>query len=155
MNIQEKLKKYQLTLPAVPGKGGTYSPVKEFGTNLIYLSGCGPNIDGGEKFAGKVGAEYTLEEGKRAAVMTVLNVLAVLQDNLGDLSKVKRIVKTLCFVASTNDFYQQPEVANAASELLVDIFGEEVGLAARSAIGVNVLPGNIPFEIELVIELHE
>jgi len=155
MNIQEKLNKINLTLPPAPKKGGLYNSTREFGTHLLYLSGCGPNIEGEEVFSGKLGGEYTLEDGQRAAVMTTLNALAVMQDALGDLGRVKKIVKTLCFVASENDFYRQPEVANAASQLLINVFGEEVGLGARSAIGVNVLPGNIPFEIELVVELHE
>ena len=155
MNVNENLKKHNLTLPPVPEKGGLYVPVREFGDNLVYVSGCGPNIEGDEVFSGKLGKEYTLQDGQRAARKAALNLLAVMQSNLGDLSKVKKIVKLLCFVASENDFYQQPQVTNAASQLLADVFGEKIGIGARSAIGVNVLPGNIPFEIEVLAELHE
>jgi len=154
MDINEKLAALNLSLPPAPGLGGRYSQVREFGGNFCYVSGCGPNISAGEQFFGKVGKEYTLQDGQRAAKMTTLNMLAVMEKNLGDLSRVKKIVKLLCFVASDNDFYQQPEVANAASELLVHVFGEEIGLGARSAIGVNVLPGNIPFELEALVELY-
>ena len=153
MNLQEKLNKLGFTLPPAPPKGGVYAPVREFCCNMFYVSGCGPNINGAEPFAGKLGKEYTLEDGQRAARMATLNLLAVMHSNLGDLSRVKRIVKLLCLVASDNDFYRQPEVANGASQLLIDVFGEEIGIASRSAIGVNVLPGNIPFEIELMGEL--
>ena len=154
MNLLEKLEELNLILPPPPKIGGVYTQVREFGTHLCYVSGCGPNIEGREIFFGKLGVEYSLQEGQVAAKMAVLNLLAVMQKNLGDLGRVKKIVKLLCFVASENHFYQQPEVANAASQLLVDVFGEECGLGARSAIGVNVLPGNIPFEIELMAELN-
>ena len=154
INVEEKLKDLKLALPPAPGLGGVYTQVREFGTNMFYVSGCVPNIPGGEIFSGKVGKEYTLEDGQRAAKMATLNMLAVMKKNIGDLRKIKRIVKLLCFVASDNDFYKQPAVANAASELLVAIFGAEVGMGARSAVGVNVLPDNIPFEIELLGELY-
>ena len=84
-----------------------------------------------------------------------LNLLSALKALVGDLDRVKRIVKLLVFVASDDEFYQQPQVANGASQLFVDLFGEEVGLAARSAVGMNVLPGNIPVEVEAVIELKD
>ena len=154
MNINEILAKQNLTLPKAPGAVGTYLQVREFGANMCFLSGCLPNIEGVEVFCGKVGVEYTLEDAQRAARMATLNLLAIMQRDLGDLSRVKRIVKLTCFVAGTDDFYQQPAVANAASQLLVDVFGEEKGKAARSAVGVNALPLNVPFEIELLAELE-
>jgi enamine deaminase RidA (YjgF/YER057c/UK114 family) len=130
-----------------------YEPVKEFGDNLAYLSGCGPVINGQQLYTGKLGAEYTIEDGQAAARLCVLNLLANLKAALGDLGRVQRIVKMLCFVAGTNDFYQQPKVADGASNLLIEIFGEDIGRAARSAVGMPSLPGNIPVEIELLIEL--
>jgi len=142
-----------ITLPTAPAKGGIYSPAREFGDNLVYLSGCGPNLVGEAPYAGKLGKEYSLEEGQQAARCCALNLLAVLQRELGDLGRVKRIAKVLALVACTDDFYDHPKVANAASQLFVDVFGEEVGLGARSAIGTNALPGNIPVEIELLIEV--
>ena len=154
LNIKEILAKKNLTLPEAPAAVGLYSQVREFGVNMCYVSGCLPNIPGVETFAGKVGGQYTLEDGQRAAQMAMLNMLAIMQKNLGDLSRIKRIVKLTCFVACESDFYQQPAVANAASQLLLDIFGEEKGKAARSAVGVNALPLNAPFEIEMLAELE-
>jgi len=154
MELEKVLAKYGLTMPQAPTKGGVYAPVKEFGENLAYMSGCGPNFSGGTAYAGKLGAEYTLEEGRQAARCVALNMLAVLEKELGSLTRVKRVVKILALVACTDDFYDQPMVANAASELFVEVFGEEAGLGARSAIGTNVLPGNIPVEIEMLIEVY-
>ena len=82
----------------------------------------------------------------------MLNILAVLQREIGDLNRVTNVVKMLAFVASDDEFYQQPQVANGASNLLGELFGQEVGIPARSAIGVNVLPGNLPVEIEAIFE---
>lgn len=155
MDYQKILDQYGLKMPSPPAKGGIYEPVKEFGSNLFYLSGCGPVIDGKQLYTGKLGAEYTVEEGQAAARYCVLNLLANLEAKLGDLSRVRRIVKMLCFVAGTDTFYEQPQVANGGSQLLVDIFGEEIGRCSRSAIGVNALPGNIPVEIELLVEAKE
>lgn len=154
LNVYDNMRAMDIKLPPPPGLGGVYTQAREFGENLCYISGCGPNIDGGEQFSGKLGGIYTIEEGQQAARMAALNSLAVLEKNIGDLNRVKRIAKLLCFVASENDFYKQPTVANAASQLFIDVFGEEIGKGARSAIGVNALPDNIPFEIELLIELQ-
>lgn len=154
MKVSDRLKELNLTLPEPPGLGGVYTQVREFGGNMCYVSGCGPNSDGRATFTGKLGGTYTLEQGREAARAAALNTLAVMLKNLGDLDRVKRIVKLLCFVASEDDFCQQPQVADAASQIFVDVFGDEIGKGARSAIGVNVLPGNIPFEIELMAELE-
>jgi len=153
-NIYDKLKSLGLTLPEPPQKAGLYTQCIEFGKNLVYVSGCGPDLNGVEKLKGKLG-ELSIEEGQEAAKCCALNVLAILHRDLGDLNRIKRFVKSLSFVASTNDFYFQPKVANGASCLLIELFGEEKGCSARSAIGVNVLPGNIPVEIEYLIELFD
>lgn len=153
MDVYEKLKKLGLTLPEAPAKGGVYTPAKRFGQNLIYVSGCGPAM-GGELPKGKLGAEISLEEGQRLAQNCVLNILAVLEKELGDLNRITGAVKMLAFVASTDDFTEQPKVANGASGLLVELFGEENGAPTRSAIGVNVLPGNIPVEVEGIFEIQ-
>lgn len=155
MDVYKKMKQLGMELPPPPGLGGIYFQAKEFGESLCYVSGTGPNIAGKILYEGKLGNEFTLEQGREAAVSAILNLLSVLQKNIGDLNRVKNVVKLLCFVASSDDFYKQPEVANTASQTLIDIFGEEVGKAARSAIGVNVLPGNIPIEIEALIELKK
>lgn len=154
IDIEKKLKEKEITIPAPPAKGGLYRPCQEFGENLAYISGCGCIIDG-VPVAGKLGQDFTLEEGQLFARNSMLNVLSALKAQIGDLSRVKKVVKILVFVASANDFYQQPQVANGASQLLVDVFGEEIGLPSRSAIGVNVLPGNLPVEIEAIFELRD
>lgn len=155
LNLENALAKYGLVLPNPPPKGGVYEPVKEFGDGLYYLSGCGPVFNGEQRFTGKLGAEFTVEQGQEAARYCMLNLLANLKFRIGDLNKVKRIVKMLCFVAGTADFYDQPLVANGGSQLLVDIFGEDRGCCARSAVGMNALPGNIPVEIELLVEVDK
>ena len=153
LDLEKALKKHGLSFPDAPARGGIYEPVKEFGRNLCYLSGCGPVFNGEQRFTGKLGAEFSVEQGQEAARYCVLNLLANLRARIGDLDRVKRIVKMLCFVAGTAAFYDQPQVANGGSELLVDIFGEDRGRCARSAVGMNALPGNIPVEIELLVEL--
>lgn len=154
MDVYKRLEELEIVLPKAPSKGGVYMPVKEFGDGLAYLSGCGPQNESEPSKSGKLGRELTLEEGQRAARNCVLNLLAVLHANLGDLNRIKRFVKVLAFVQSADDFYEQPQVVNGGSNLLLEIFGENVGCAARSAIGVNALPGNIPVEIEAMIELE-
>ena len=153
-NVYDKLKELNITLPEPPKKGGVYSSCVEFGKNLVYTSGCGPHLNGVIKFSGKLG-DLSIEEGQEAARCCALNVLAILHRDLGDLNRIKKFVKCLTLVASNNDFYSQPQVANGASNMLIDIFGEERGCPARSAIGVNVLPGNMPVEIEYLLEISE
>ncbi|MHB9296112.1 hypothetical protein PilKf_01866 [Pillotina sp. SPG140] len=153
LNLEKALAQYGLSMPNPPARGGIYEPVKEFGVNLYYLSGCVPVFNGEQRFIGKLGVEFTVEQGQEAARYCVLNLLANLKAKIGKLDRVKRIVKMLCFVAGADTFYNQPQVANGGSQLLVDIFGEERGRCARSAVGVNALPGNIPVEIELLVEI--
>ena len=155
MKVEAKLESMGYKLPAPPARGGVYTPIREFGDNLLSASGFGPAIEGVEPIIGKVGKEVTLEDGQEVARRCTLNLLSALKALVGDLDRVKRIVKLLVFVASDDEFYQQPQVANGASQLFVDLFGVEAGLAARSAIGMNVLPGNIPVEVEAVIELKD
>ena len=155
MKVEAKLESMGYKFPAPPARGGIYTPIREFGDNLLYASGFGPAMEGVEPIIGKVGREVTLEEGQEVARRCTLNLLSALKALVGDLDRVKSIVKLLVFVASDDEFYQQPQVANGASQLFVDAFGEEAGLAARSAIGMNVLPGNIPVEVEAVIELKD
>jgi enamine deaminase RidA (YjgF/YER057c/UK114 family) len=153
LNLEKALAQYGLSMPNPPARGGVYEPVKEFGANLYYLSGCGPVFNGEQRFTGKLGVEFTVEQGQEAARYCILNLLANLKAGIGELDRVKRIVKMLCFVAGADTFYDQPQVANGGSQLLVDIFGGERGRCARSAVGMNALPGNIPVEIELLVEI--
>lgn len=152
--IEAKLEAMGLTLPEPPAKGGLYSPAKTFSGNLVYISGCGHTIDGSEKF-GKLGKEITLEEGQLYAQKSMLNVLAVLKREIGDLDRVKSAVKVTCFVASEPDFYSQPQVANGGTKLLIELFGENIGAPTRSAVGMAVLPNNLPVETEAIFEITD
>ncbi len=151
-NVYDVMKEKNIVLPQPPPKGGVYAPCKIVG-NMAYISGCGCVIDGCEA-AGKLGKDYTVEQGQAFARNCALNILAVLQREIGDLNRVKSVVKLLAFVASDDEFYQQPQVANGASGLLGELFGPEAGIPTRSAIGVNVLPGNLPVEIEAIFEIE-
>ena len=153
MLIEEKLKIRGLILPQPPKSGGIYTPIREFGGHFAYASGFGPANGDKAILLGKLGKELSVEEGREMARYCILNMLAAFKHAYGDFERIKRFVKLLVFVSSENTFYEQPQVANGASGLITELFGEEAGLAARSAIGVNVLPGNIPVEIEALIEL--
>ncbi len=153
MDVTENLKRLGLTLPPPIPAQGVYTPVVPFGDKLLYGSGMGPNQALLPHYEGRLGREFDIAQGQAAARQAVLNILANLQQAVGDLGRVRRFVKILVFVSSTEDFYDQPAVADGASALLRELFGPEAGLPARSAIGVNVLPGNIPVEIEWLAEL--
>ena len=152
MNIYEKLDELEIKLPPPPPLAGIYKPVKQIG-NLLYVSGQGPTENGIPLVTGKVGKERSIEEGQHAARLCGLNALSNLHRYLGDLNKIKSVVKMLAFVASAEGFDRQPEVINGASQLFLDIFGEERGIGARSALGTNELPGGITVEIEFIFEI--
>jgi enamine deaminase RidA (YjgF/YER057c/UK114 family) len=123
--------------------------------NMIYLSGHGPvKVTPETPVTGRCGQDLTLEQGRLSARSVGLNLLATLRDQLGSLDKVKRLVKTLALVNSTADFFDHPKVINGYSELMADVFGEDAGVGARSAIGTNALPGNIAVEIEAIFEVE-
>ena len=153
MDVYENLKEQGITLLDPAPKGGIYSSVRQFGANMVYVSGTAANNAVQETITGKLGDTVSIEEGQEVAKRCMVNILSNLHAALGDLNKIKSFVKILGFVACTNDFGEQPQVINGASQLLFDVFGEEVGLPASSAIGVNALPWNIPVEIELLLEL--
>lgn len=150
-DVYAKLNEMGVTLPTPPARGGLYTPVVEFGDHLLYCSGCGPQLNG-ESIDGKIGRDLTVEQGQQAARRCMLNLLANLDAKIGNLNRIKRFVKVLAFVNSADDFGQQPQVVNGGSQLLLDLFGEERGLPARTAIGVNATPGNIAVEIEVLVE---
>ncbi|MDO4677030.1 MAG: RidA family protein [Blautia sp.] len=154
MTIEEKLENLGYKLPSAPAKGGVYASVKPMGKNLYYISGCGAYIDGTEK-GGKLGQDLTIEEGKEAARRVMLNYLSVIKAHIGSLDKVKAFVKVLVFVGCTPDFYEHPAVADGATQLLVDLYGEEIGAPSRSAVGMIALPGNTPVEIEGIVEMED
>jgi len=153
MDIYARLEELGFQLPDLPPKGGVYMPVKQVG-NLLYVSGQGATVKGVPVVTGKVGTDRTLEEGQQAARICVMNALSTLQNYLGDLNRIKSLVKTLGFVASATDFNMQPKVIDGASLLLADLLGPENGIGARSAIGTNELPGNITVEIEFIFEVY-
>ena len=152
MDVYEKLKEKGIVLPPPPPRGGVYTPVQEFGEKFLYCSGCGPDIGDGNVITGKLGKDLTLEEGQKAAYNCMLNLLSNLNAKTGDLNRIKRFVKVLGFVNSADGFAQQPQVINGFSAPLAEIFGEEKGLPARTAIGTNATPGNIAVEIEVLVE---
>jgi enamine deaminase RidA (YjgF/YER057c/UK114 family) len=154
MDINIKIKDLGITLPEPPVPLGIYTPVCEFGEKFIYSSGFGPKINGITKYTGKAGSDLSLEQAQEAAKDCILNILSAVKKQIGDLNRIKKVVKILAFVASSEDFFDQPKVINVASQILIDIFGELNGKPARSAIGANVLPGNIPVEIEILFELN-
>lgn len=151
MCVYENLKSLNLSLPEPPPLGGIYVPVKQIG-NLLYTSGQGPIVGNKPIMVGKLGSERTIEEGQKAARICILNTLSVLHHYLGDLNKIKNVVKLLGFVSSAPGFNDQPKVINGGSELLIDLFGD-AGKHARSAVGANELPGNISVEIETIFEI--
>jgi enamine deaminase RidA (YjgF/YER057c/UK114 family) len=120
---------------------------------LLYLSGKGPTREDGTNITGKLGKDLSIEEGYAAAKLVAVNHLAVLKDYLGDLNKVKRVIKVLGMVNCENSFADQPKVINGYSDLMVAIFGEK-GKHARSAVGMNALPSNIAVEVEVIVEIE-
>jgi enamine deaminase RidA (YjgF/YER057c/UK114 family) len=121
--------------------------------NLLYLSGDGPSKGDGKYITGKVGADLTIEQGYEAAKQTGISILSTLKAELGDLNKVKRVVKVLGMVNCTSTFTDQPKVINGFSDLMVAVFGDK-GKHARSAVGMNSLPNNIAVEIEVIFEVE-
>lgn len=122
--------------------------------NLLFLSGKGPNLPEGGYVTGKVGQDLTIEEGRAAARLVGISQLAVLKAELGDLNKVKRVIKVLGMVNCGPEFTEQPQVINGFSDLMVEVFGDK-GKHARSAVGMNALPSNIAVEIELIVEIED
>jgi enamine deaminase RidA (YjgF/YER057c/UK114 family) len=122
--------------------------------NLVYLAGHGPDKAEGGMVIGKVGSDLTLEQGRDAARLTGISLLSTLKGEIGDLNKVKRIVKVLGMVNAVPTFEKHPQVMNGFSDLMVDVFGEN-GKHARSSVGVASLPNNIPVEIEMIVELKK
>jgi len=149
--MEEKILALGLTLPPAPQSGGIYHPIVISG-NLLFISGQVPVQNDGTLIVGKVGDELSMEEGKSAARQVGLTMLATLKEELGELGRIKNLIKTLGMVNCTPEFSQQPQVINGFSELFVEILGEENGKGARSAVGMT-LPGQIAVEIEAIFEL--
>jgi enamine deaminase RidA (YjgF/YER057c/UK114 family) len=146
-----RIKELDLVLPPTPKPVGLYKPVLVTG-NLLFVSGQGPLKADGTLITGKVGADLDSEEGKKAARQVGLTMLSTIKTHFGSLNNIKRIVKVLGMVNSTPGFDKQPYVINGFSELMVEVFGEENGTAARSAVGM-ILPSNIAVEVEAIFEI--
>lgn len=153
MLIEKKLQEMGLKLPELPAPSGLYVPARRVG-NLIYIAGQTPDAHGKRQFVGVVGEDLTIEDGKRSAQVSALNILAVLKAELGDLDKVKQFVQIISYVRCAKGFGEHPAVIDGASELFVSLYGE-AGLAARLAIGANELPGGSATEIMAVVEVKE
>ncbi|NLI22494.1 MAG: RidA family protein [Clostridiales bacterium] len=151
-DVYARIRELGCELPESPPAGGVYRPVKQVG-DLLYVSGQGATVQGVPAIVGKLGADCTLEQGQAAARLCALNALATLHRYLGDLNRIRSVVKTLGFIQSAPGFNRQPEVLNGCSIFLRDLLGD-AGVGARSAIGVNELPGNIACEVEFIIEIH-
>ena len=152
MSVKDRLEELGITLPEVPAPAGNYVDAVQTG-NLMYLSGKGPLPTEGGAGTGKLGKDVTVEQGYADARTVGLIMLAVLQKTLGDLDRVKRVVKLLGMVNAMPEFGDQPKVINGCSDLLVEVFGEK-GRHARSAVGMGSLPGGITVEIEAIFEIE-
>jgi enamine deaminase RidA (YjgF/YER057c/UK114 family) len=151
MSIEEKLKSLGLELPPVPKAIASYIPANGSG-NLVFTSGQLPTREGKLLYTGRTGAEVSLEQAREAMTQACLNGLAAIKGYTGSLERVVKIVKIGAFVSSDNNFFEQHLVANAASDLLMELWGDS-GKHARFAIGVNALPLNACVELELTVEV--
>ena len=148
---EERLQELGVSLPAPAVPVAAYVPCVRTGS-LVYVSGQVPVLDGKPSHLGHLGDNVDLEDGRAAARTCAVNVLAALKAELGELSRVRRVVKVTGFVASTPDFTDHPKVVNAASELFGDVFGD-AGRHARAAVGVAALPLGVPVEVEAIVEV--
>jgi enamine deaminase RidA (YjgF/YER057c/UK114 family) len=153
MSPEQRIKELKLELPPAPKPVAVYKPLVIV-SNLAYVSGHGPLKPDKTLITGRVGADLDLAGGKNAARQVGLAILATLRSELGSLDRVKRLVKTLGMVNSTPEFRDHPAVINGFSELFAEVFGNENGIGARSAVGMGSLPGNIAVEIEAILELN-
>lgn len=149
--IEEKIAELGFELPEIAKPLAAYIPAKKVG-DLVMTSGQVPLVKGEIKYAGKLGKDLSEEEGQNAARVCALNCLAAIKGVIGSLDNIEEIFKLSVFVNSSDEFTAQPKVANGASELIVNIFGDK-GKHARSAVGVNQLPLNAAVEIEMIVKV--
>jgi enamine deaminase RidA (YjgF/YER057c/UK114 family) len=150
---EQNLKSLGITLPKQSSPIANYVNYVRTG-NLVYFSGTGPSVEEQGYIKGKLGKDLTIEQGQEAARITGINLIAKLKSAIGDLNKVKRIVKVLGMVNCTENFTDQPKVMNGFSDLMVAVFGEK-GKHARSAVGMAALPMNMAVEIEMIVEVED
>ena len=152
MTVESRFSQMNLELPPAPQAIGLYRPLVMQGS-LAYLSGHLPLLPDGSLIKGRLGDDLNVEQGYQAARQTGLAVLATLKANCGSLDNVKRLLKTVGLVSCTPEFVDQPAVINGFSELMRDVFGDDHGIAARSAVGVAALPAGVAVEIEAIFEI--
>jgi enamine deaminase RidA (YjgF/YER057c/UK114 family) len=152
MSHEKRLVELKLQLPPAPKPVAVYKTLVVAG-NLAYVSGHGPLKADKSTITGRVGDDLDLDAGKAAARQVGLAILATLRGELGSLDRVKRVIKVLGMVNCTPDFRDHPAVINGCSELFAEVFGNEHGIGARSAVGMGSLPGNIAVEIEAIFEI--
>jgi enamine deaminase RidA (YjgF/YER057c/UK114 family) len=150
VSANQRISDLGIVLPQVATPAGAYVPAVVSG-NLVFTAGQIPLVEGKLAATGKVGKDLSAEQAREIARICALNAVAAVKSVIGDLDRVKKIVKVVGFVASDPEFSQQPAVVNGASELLEQIFGDK-GIHARSAVGVAVLPLDAPVEVELIVE---
>ncbi len=150
---ETRVQELHLILPPAAKPVGVYKPAVRTG-NLLFISGHGPLKPDGTLILGRVGDTLTMEQGKEAARQTGLAILATVRSQLGSLDKVKRLVKSFGMVNCTSEFGDQPKVINGYSELMKEVFGEDAGIGARSAVGHNALPNGMAVEIECILEVE-
>ena len=155
MLIEAKLKEMGVDLTPMPSRStGNFVGAVRTG-NLVYTSGHGAGLrEGGFLHLGKLGSDLTIEQGYDCARQTMVNLLISLKEEIGDLDKVKRVVKLLCMINCAPDFKETPKVANGASDLLVSLYGD-AGRHARSAVGMATLPQTMPVEIEMIVQVED
>jgi enamine deaminase RidA (YjgF/YER057c/UK114 family) len=154
-NADEQFEKLGLTLPPAPKPLGVYKPALCVDGKYLYLSGHGPVQNDGSLIKGRIGRDISTEEGKLAARQVGLTMLSTIQNCLGSLNKVKRVIKVLGMVNCTPDFERHPYIINGCSELFAAVWGDDNGVGTRSAVGFGSLPDNIPVEIEAIFEIGE
>jgi enamine deaminase RidA (YjgF/YER057c/UK114 family) len=154
MNPERRLAELGIELPPPSKPMGTYVPSVQVG-NLLFLSGLGPRRPDGSVVTGKLGAGVSIEQGREAARIVGLNMLANIRAALGSLDRVERVVKTLGMVNSAPDFDQHPKVIDGFADLFVEVFGEANGRGARSAVGMAALPMQIAVEVETIIQVKD
>ena len=150
---ESRLKDLKIVLPSPPKPVAKYKPAVLVG-NMLYVSGHGPAKIGDQvPLLGKVGSKLNVEQAKESARLVGINILSTVRNTLDSLDRVKRLVKTLGMVNATPEFVDHPQVINGFSELMAQIFGDDLGVGARSAVGMGSLPGEIPVEIECIFEV--
>ncbi len=154
MTPEENLKKLGIVLPTPPKSKGSYRGCVRAG-NLVFVSGQGPAQKGTPAYIGKVGRDISAEEGYESARICGINLLAQLKEWLGELNKIEQIVSIRGFVNSTDRFWHHSAVIDGASDLMIQVFGEEKGSHSRCALGVESLPGNIATEVEMIVKVGE